>query len=802
MRNRWERIARAGLLLLSLAASFYALLCSIPYTWTQFILPRFYPPAVKVLLAGWGPLLLLAGIAGGAALGGRRGRAWGSACAAAGIVAFALNFPLSLEPQSPCLVWSYLAWAPWLSWEILAAGDWRSLCVASHNAAEGRRLLSLWAAAAAVWLSSLIPHATASVPAAWAAGLATSLLAATALHAGLSLISHLAHGALEMILLLATAWAALSAAVAKALLASLSWSGAGAWLWAAWTAAALLTALTSDAAALRRDDDADLAAALARPLMGPLAASPHRPWAHAAAFAAWAAVPAAVPTLLGGQDWNRLIEMSAAILAFAGAFAAASSMAWAWPQPATARLTAATVALLLCGAGWGAWYWDPRLRLEGRSISAAFDELSMAQAPLRALKLILGRRTSAEASFFKFLADNTNVPRSRPGRPARIRLVEKLSPPATRKPHVFLIVIDSLRADYLGVYNPKVSFTPAFDALASDSLVFKNAFTAYGGTGLSEPSIWSGAMLAHQQYVTPFAPMNSLEALLDHEGYSKTVTMDQVLSALLKPDAAREPLNADPGGYFSFCATLDLLSSRLPDLQASGKPLFVYTQPQDIHIAIINREGKNNVTGKSYPSFFAPYASRVERLDACFGRFIKNLKTAGLYDDSVLIVTADHGDSLGEAGRFGHAYTIYPEVIRIPLILRLPAWLKAGRAWNPEALVSSLDIAPTLYHLLGHGPPILSPLQGRPLLAPDAATLSAWSRSELVVASSYAPVYGRLTRNGRRLYIVDAVNQQRRIFDFALDYGPEGAPADPKTADENDLAIQRVIREVHALFGL
>src|SRR5258708_26091575 len=64
----------------------------------------------------------------------------------------------------------------------------------------------------------------------------------------------------------------------------------------------------------------------------------------------------------------------------------------------------------------------------------------------------------------------------------------------------------------------------------------------YGGTGLSEPSIWMGGMMVHKQYVTPFAPMNALQKLLETDGYRSFVTRDSILrseehtSELQSPD--------------------------------------------------------------------------------------------------------------------------------------------------------------------------------------------------------------------------------------------------------------------------
>ena len=82
-----------------------------------------------------------------------------------------------------------------------------------------------------------------------------------------------------------------------------------------------------------------------------------------------------------------------------------------------------------------------------------------------------------------------------------------------------MIVIDSLRRDYLSPYNSGVDFTPGVAEFARESIVLENTFTRYGGTGLSEPSIWVGGMILHKQYVTPFRPMNALQKLIESQGY-------------------------------------------------------------------------------------------------------------------------------------------------------------------------------------------------------------------------------------------------------------------------------------------
>jgi arylsulfatase A-like enzyme len=139
------------------------------------------------------------------------------------------------------------------------------------------------------------------------------------------------------------------------------------------------------------------------------------------------------------------------------------------------------------------------------------------------------------------------------------------------------------------------------------------------------------------------------------------------------------------------------------------------------------------------------------------------LKRTGLYDQSIVIVTSDHGESLGEDGRWGHAYTLYPEVVRIPLLIRVPPHLAVTASRTNVAM--STDITPTLYALTGQAPRDLGPLYGRPLFTSTGESAAA-RQDDLLLSSSYGPVHAMLRNNGQSLYVADAV--QGRDFAFEL----------------------------------
>jgi arylsulfatase A-like enzyme len=214
----------------------------------------------------------------------------------------------------------------------------------------------------------------------------------------------------------------------------------------------------------------------------------------------------------------------------------------------------------------------------------------------------------------------------------------------------------------------------------------------------------------------------------------------------------------------TFCGTVRELETDLHARPSGAAPIFALTRPLDLHVSKIR--GASAPEGESYPGFDGAYAARVRRIDACFGQFVDTLKQTGLYADSVIVLMADHGDSLGEEQRWGHAYTLFPEVMRIPLIVHLPPALAAQFTADVSRVSVSTDVTPTLYALLGYRPADLGPLFGASLLNPAHADASLPRTAATLLASSYGAVYGVLSENGQSLYIADAINEREYAYEI------------------------------------
>ncbi|MBI3130134.1 MAG: sulfatase-like hydrolase/transferase [Acidobacteria bacterium] len=514
---------------------------------------------------------------------------------------------------------------------------------------------------------------------------------------------------------------------------------------------------------LRPPAEADSALELLLHPLAPLLRAPL--WAVAAGLGALGTTTWLVQTNAALFDWNFLFQKLVALATAGLAFAAFHTLAPRWDPPRSGSnpLFLATLGAFLA--------FKVLPTLLPADLDARLERHAGQDASVRLLREVLAPADRALGSIYRILQRNSNIPQDVKTDPVDVDLVPELKRAPGPRPNIFILVVDSLRQDYLGAYNAKVTFTPAMDRFAKENVALP-AFARYGATGLSEPSIWTGGMLLHKQYVTPFRPMNSLQKMLEADGYRSLISSDNVLDAILKPFPGFEELTPGLGTQdLRMCNVVPALNARLEARGSDSRPTFAYAQVQDLHVSVINREGKDVPGGGEYPGFYAPYASRVSRLDQCFGAFIDTLKAKGLYDESIVILTADHGDSLGEEGRFGHAYTLFPEILRVPMLIHLPASMKGKVAPDPAQLTFLTDLTPTLYYLLGHRPLASDPILGRPLFTETPQEHARYSRDHYLLASSYGAVYGILEGDGKGLYISDGVNLKDYYYDLGWDPG-------------------------------
>jgi hypothetical protein len=513
-------------------------------------------------------------------------------------------------------------------------------------------------------------------------------------------------------------------------------------------------------------------------------------WFCAFAVAGALAVAYAIPVVLGRTDWDFVLQRIAVIALWLLVWLMAGWSGFGIRSKHVRMAMAITIACATAGFlvyAKSALY-NPYPTAAWESVQDGYSGVDIS---FKTAGDILSQRADSQAShkFYEFLKRNTNLDRSVTVGPVNTNLVSVLLPSTeSTKPNIFIFVIDSLRQDFISPYNPAVDYTPQIGAFARDSVVLENAYTRYGGTALSEPAIWAGAMQLHKQYIEPFYPMNNLQKLLDVDGYHSYISVDPILRALLHSSSSITEL--DKGikfwGDLDFVPTLKELEDKIDARSDRTAPIFAYTQPQNVHTLTLQRSKIPG--GRRAVSIF-----ELRRMDMAFGKFLDFLRQRGLYDNSIIILTADHGDCYGEFGRWGHSVYLFPQVIRIPLIFHLPSRMRQQFVAQPRELAFSTDITPSLYYLLGHQPIINNDLLGRPLFTKTQEEQKTYERPQYLLVSSYAPVYGILTGDGKFLFIADAVNSRNYYYNLFDDREGTRSHVTMQVQKENEALIRHYV---------
>lgn len=295
--------------------------------------------------------------------------------------------------------------------------------------------------------------------------------------------------------------------------------------------------------------------------------------------------------------------------------------------------------------------------------------------------------------------------------------------PKTAKPDIFLVTIDTLRADHVRCYGYEEIQTPALDALAADGTRFTNAFTPSPITNTSHTSIMTG-LLPSSHGVTDFAiPLATSHAtwaeLLKQQGYHTAAFIGAVIldSKTLAPGLDRgfdfydnfpeHPTSKSRWGRVERRG-LDVVQHAESWLtQHRAGPHFVWVHLYDPHDpyeppAPYSQNYKDRL-----------YDGEIAYSDSALGHLISYLKKRGDYDRSVVIVVGDHGEGLGEHREETHGIFLYDATTHVPLIFKLPSQSSQKKVIDSQ--VRTTDILPTALDLVAA--PVPEEFDGKSLKA-------------------------------------------------------------------------------------
>jgi arylsulfatase A-like enzyme len=309
-----------------------------------------------------------------------------------------------------------------------------------------------------------------------------------------------------------------------------------------------------------------------------------------------------------------------------------------------------------------------------------------------------------------------------------------------KAPLVVVYLVDTLRADHTGVYGYARNTTPELDAFAKDAVVFDAAIAHASWTKPSVASILTSRLPNRHRAVQLRDPLDpgspTIAKRLAARGWSTGAAIAN--SVIYGEESAFDPgfdvfagLHGDDDRRSKLVGADVVVDSALAFLRSRrGLPTFLYVHTMDPHVPYAPPEPFDRMFEphpvEGHPAqdprtdykepldrdrMIAQYDGDVAFGDREFGRFVRELKESGVYDDALVVFLADHGEEFLDHGRWLHGRSLFDELIRVPLVVKFP-----GREWKGRRVreqVQLVDVLPTVFEAARL--PLPSDIAGQPL---------------------------------------------------------------------------------------
>lgn len=314
--------------------------------------------------------------------------------------------------------------------------------------------------------------------------------------------------------------------------------------------------------------------------------------------------------------------------------------------------------------------------------------------------------------------------------------------PSRQPMNLLIFGIDSLRADHMSCYGYHRLTTPHADRLAAEGVLFENAYSAYIPTTPAYTTMFTGMdVMTHQMVaLSPKGPIDEKIKLLPEllrevgyvsfrvgfggeffRGFDRNISYDEGWYAWEdRPARKAENLNS-------------VAIPALEELVASGQPWMLFMRHMDPHAPYLppppfdqlfyskdpTQPGLDMSPIRDFPNFrdfhlswmppdcqdaehpIAMYDGALAYMDACIQRILQRLDELGQRETTLVVYTADHGETLYDHGCYFDHHGLYEPTLHVPLILRFPDGRGAGR--RIRGFVLHQDLAPSLLELIGQG---------------------------------------------------------------------------------------------------
>lgn len=334
--------------------------------------------------------------------------------------------------------------------------------------------------------------------------------------------------------------------------------------------------------------------------------------------------------------------------------------------------------------------------------------------------------------------------------------------PNDGRPNIIFITIDALRADHLGAYGSERGLTPNLDAFAAEATRYDAAYVSAPWTltscastfsslppsecGLKLPTPWQ-----HDWYIFAARLPEEVELVHEHLRGAGYTTAAELTNCFLTAergwargfDHFRNEDGPEVGAMLTRADTVT--RNALSWLRLNRRePFYLWVHYLDPH-APYNSPGTPRALRDQYPSFWLTrrdywydhmvhrgadrqelyqefcrlmYEEEVRFADEWVGELLAGIREAGLWDSSLVIISADHGEELFDHGGFEHGHSMHEEVLRVPLLVKWPRGVEAEG--EVGQVVGLADLPATFFQVAGMAQPL--GFRGRPLPRTNGAT--------------------------------------------------------------------------------
>jgi arylsulfatase A-like enzyme len=381
-------------------------------------------------------------------------------------------------------------------------------------------------------------------------------------------------------------------------------------------------------------------------------------------------------------------------------------------------------------------------------------------------------------------------------------------PAAPRGPNLLLITIDTIRPDHMSAYGYSRDTTPTLVRLAERGVIFEDVYAPMATTGPSHASLFTSRYPLSLGYLSNFQRLGesdpTLAEILSRHGFETAAVVSST------PVSARSGLGR---GFQHFDDDFDPeQSSRAQSTTAraerwlrrpSEKPYFLWVHYFDPHepysppLTSLARVAPLSFRRLDWR--IAKYDAELRFTDGEIGRLLESLRGLGHLEDTLVVVTGDHGEGLMQHGFMNHGPLLYEEDVKVPLILHWPGRLLPARLAGPVEL---RDVPRTVLEILEvpappslEGRSLVPAIEGKEPLRPDRSVLlqrRTYEERDVHGIEVRGQKFG--IRSGRWKYIEALEEGTRELFDLERDPGELNNLADAHP--DRAAALSELLREL------